>query len=221
MFSGLADCELDRARLTDIDAQILDLERSILALRSQKRLVLERLASYSYPVSTLSNEITVEIFKHFLPIYPRCPTLLGLDSPARICRRWREITLTTPTLWQAISIYPQLAFEHQLDLCNSWLGRSRSYPLELELSEDAIDILHRTEVLSAVTSHRARWELNLSPSRVRAIEGPLPLLRSLNLLLVDDEFATEVSFPEVPVLHTVVLNDIAAASLILSWAQLT
>ncbi|KAJ7719978.1 hypothetical protein B0H14DRAFT_2283183, partial [Mycena olivaceomarginata] len=90
---------------------------------------------YSYPVLMLPNEITVEIFKHFLPVYPRCPTL---DSPTRICRQWRKIALATPTLWQAISIsYPQLAFEHQLDLCNSWLGRSRSHPLELELSEDA------------------------------------------------------------------------------------
>ncbi|KAJ7641164.1 hypothetical protein FB45DRAFT_712335, partial [Roridomyces roridus] len=57
------------------------------------------------PVLTLPNEITSEIFVHFLPPYPVCPPMTGLDSPTsltHICRQWREIALATPKLWRAI-----------------------------------------------------------------------------------------------------------------------
>jgi hypothetical protein len=71
----------DRARLADLDAQILDLERSLSALRSQRQPVYEHLSAYTYPVLTLPNEITTEIFIHFLPNYPSWPPLTGPNSP--------------------------------------------------------------------------------------------------------------------------------------------
>ncbi|KAJ7834594.1 hypothetical protein B0H13DRAFT_1467448, partial [Mycena leptocephala] len=89
-------------RVVDIDAEILDLERSLFALRNEKALLQHRLDSYKYPVLTLPNEIVSEIFIHFLPIYPFCPPLTGILSPnllTQICRRWREIALATPGLW--------------------------------------------------------------------------------------------------------------------------
>ncbi|KAF8134203.1 hypothetical protein K438DRAFT_1883436, partial [Mycena galopus ATCC 62051] len=95
----------DRARVADLDADILRLERSLSALRSQRHLVLERLDSYKYPVLTLPNEITAEIFTHSLLLYPDCPPFAGRDSPTlftQICRQWREIALETPILWRAI-----------------------------------------------------------------------------------------------------------------------
>lgn len=57
MLAGLAE---DRARIADLEAQILDLE-------TQKAVVQERLDAYKYPVSTLPNEIISEIVVHFLP----------------------------------------------------------------------------------------------------------------------------------------------------------
>ncbi|KAJ7882301.1 hypothetical protein B0H13DRAFT_1629544, partial [Mycena leptocephala] len=99
MLSALA---ADRARVADIEARILELERSLAALRLQKTVVQERLDSYKYPVLRLPNEIVSEIFTHFLPIYPLCPPVAGLLSPTvltHICRKWREIALTTPDLW--------------------------------------------------------------------------------------------------------------------------
>jgi hypothetical protein len=97
MLSALA---ADRARITDIEAQILDLEHSlaIAELRLEKTTVQERLDSYKCPVLRLPNEIVSEIFTHFLPVYLLCPPVTGLLSPivlTHICRKWREIALTT------------------------------------------------------------------------------------------------------------------------------
>ncbi|KAJ7356454.1 hypothetical protein DFH08DRAFT_459191 [Mycena albidolilacea] len=217
----------DRARLADLDAQILDLERSLSALRSQRQPVFERLSTYTYPVLTLPNEITTEIFIHFLPNYPSWPPLTGPDSPtllAQICREWRGIALVTPALWRAISLSdPRIPFEHQVHLCNLWLSRSRCSPLSLELCGLTIDPLRTTELVSALVSHRPRWErlvvYDFSLSRLLAMDGPMPLLRTLELYT--DDRHNGVSFLEAPLLRTVVLWDAATETVALPWAQLT
>ncbi|KAJ7799748.1 hypothetical protein B0H14DRAFT_2902270 [Mycena olivaceomarginata] len=108
-----------------------------------------------------------------------------------------------------------------------WLNRSGCYPLSLDFSDNAIDPLHPTELLSAVVVPRcARWErldLQLSLTHLRTIHGPMPLLRSLCLEADEAEYdvATKVDlFQNAPLLRTATLNDIAAARLILPWAQL-
>ncbi|KAJ7859481.1 hypothetical protein B0H14DRAFT_628418 [Mycena olivaceomarginata] len=229
----------DRARLVDLEAQIVLLEHSPLEsrsqnqfslseLHSQKHLVLERLDSYKYPVLTLPNEITIEIFMHFLPTYPLCPPLIGLLSPTfltQICRGWREIALGTAALWRAISLNDhRIPFERQAHLCNLWLSRSRSYPLSVDYNNALIEA-QATEILSTLVPQRARWEhigLRFSISSLPIIEGPMPLLRNLNLYLVNFDLITaKVSSLDAPLLRTVVLNDNAAGHLTLPWAQLT
>jgi hypothetical protein len=98
----------------------------------------------------------------------------------------------------------------------------------LDLDEDAIYPLRRTDLLSALVFHCARWQhLNLrrfSISLLRMIQVSMPLLRSLDLFLtnVDPDFITaKVVFPEAHLLRTVVLNDHAATVLTLPWVQLT
>ncbi|KAJ7772173.1 hypothetical protein B0H16DRAFT_1768717 [Mycena metata] len=59
----------DRARVADLEAQILHLHNSISTLRAERNLAQERLDSYRYPILTLPNEITSEVFMHFLPDY--------------------------------------------------------------------------------------------------------------------------------------------------------
>ncbi|KAJ7859482.1 hypothetical protein B0H14DRAFT_628394 [Mycena olivaceomarginata] len=230
MLSSLA---ADRARVADLDAQILFLERSLEELKSQRQPVLERLDSYKYLVLTLPNEITIEIFMHFIPTYPLCPPMTGLDSPAlltQVCRAWREIALGTAALWRAISIplRAQMLFKHQLRLSSIWLNRSSCSPISLDLNEDAIYPLHGTELLSALMLHCARWQhLNLRRLTVpllRMIQVPMPLLRSLDLSLINfnqDFITAKVVFPEAHLLRTVVLNDHAAEVLTLPWVQLT
>ncbi|KAJ7720010.1 hypothetical protein B0H16DRAFT_1739040 [Mycena metata] len=108
----------DQTRLEEIEAKVLDLQRSIGIPRAEEKLK-KRLNSRYYPVLTLPNELVSEIFLHFLPEYPRCPPLWGRLSPmtlTQICRQWREIAISTPRLWRAISFNPHLDRKNTLTL---------------------------------------------------------------------------------------------------------
>ncbi|KAF7342111.1 F-box domain-containing protein [Mycena venus] len=225
----LASLEADRARVAELEAKILDLERSISELRAEQAIAQERLDSYRYPVLTLPNEIVSEIFTHFLPIYPLCAPLTGMFSPTcltHICRKWRALAISSPILWRAVPLSAvDIPFDRKAHLCNVWLTRSRSCPISIGMEED-IRSLH--EIPSAVVSHRTRWEylkLRCVQSDLLSIEGQLPLLRHLDLSLrglVEETPAVEISaFREAPILRTVILDYLAAARIILPWAQLT
>ncbi|KAF8218091.1 hypothetical protein K438DRAFT_18091 [Mycena galopus ATCC 62051] len=224
MLSGLeADRALDRARIEALDARILDLEHSLSALRAEKALVQERLFSYKYPVLSLANEIVSEIFIRVLP-YPRCPPLFGILSPTsltRICRQWREVALSTPELWRAISLSSYvIPFERRAPVYDLWLKRSRSSPLSLNHGGGVEDPV---QALALIIPHRARWEyakLCISAAHLGQIEGRMPLLRHLDLEVGFG--ATDlVTFGELPLLRSVVLNDVAASRAVLPWSQLT
>ncbi|KAJ7836600.1 hypothetical protein B0H13DRAFT_2106723 [Mycena leptocephala] len=157
--------EADRTRVAALETQILELERSLSALRAEKTLVQERLDSYKYP-----------IFIHFLPLYPDPPPLAGLHSPnilAAICRDWREIALATPALWRAILIFSTKPgdLERQVGASNTWLTRSRSCMLSFEV--DHYEDHPTPDIFAAVSAHNARLEylkLHLWRANFSAIE---------------------------------------------------
>ncbi|KAJ7483427.1 hypothetical protein FB451DRAFT_1439469 [Mycena latifolia] len=104
--SERASLAADRARSANIGAHIAELERSLHSLKQERDILQRRLEAYTYPVLALPNEIVSEIFVHFLPVYPERPPIIGRLSPVtlgEICRKWREIAFSTPTLWRGIS----------------------------------------------------------------------------------------------------------------------
>ncbi|KAJ7874436.1 hypothetical protein B0H13DRAFT_2551564 [Mycena leptocephala] len=224
----LARLEEDRARVADLEAQILKIECSLSALRFEKALAQERLDSYKYSVLTLPNEIISEIFIHFIPVYPLCPPLTGILSPTHlthICRLWRAIALATPALWRSISLSDENVspFDQPVHISDI-LGRSGFYPLSIRMDEyEDGDHPHGSEVLAALLPHCARWEylkLHLVQSRLPTIESRLPLLRCLDLEFDTIPLIVTV-FPEVPLLRTVTLDTFAASGVVLPWKQLT
>ncbi|KAJ7704591.1 hypothetical protein B0H17DRAFT_13815 [Mycena rosella] len=95
------------ARIKEMEAQIQELQYAVGALQQEKDSVQGRLDAYTYPVLTLPNEIMSEIFVHFLPVYPQRSPLIGPHSPSllgQICRKWRDIALSTPALWRAVRL---------------------------------------------------------------------------------------------------------------------
>ncbi|KAJ7660772.1 hypothetical protein DFH06DRAFT_379692 [Mycena polygramma] len=218
----LAHLEADRLRAADLDAQIMDLKRCLAALKTEKVSVRERLDSYRYPVLTLPNELISEIFIRFLPVYPRCPPLIGLLSPTlltQICRQWRELSLGTPALWRALPL-PNTRLKNQP--VHLWLSRSSPCPLAV-----AFDCRHAktSEALVAAVSHRIRWEhieFCLSPSDIRIIDVSMPLLHHLNLQVAAPCMSViKFTLSELPLLRIVTLNNYALDSIVLPWAQLT
>ncbi|KAJ6589376.1 hypothetical protein B0H19DRAFT_1248922 [Mycena capillaripes] len=219
----LASLEADRARVAELEAQILALEPSgapsALHLEIEKALVQERLDSYQYLVLTLPNETISEILIHCLPPY----LLWGLSpkysfSPnllTQICRKWREIAITTPALWTTI------AFSNVRQV-HTWLSRSGCCPLSIRIEEEDHNI---SEVLGVLVPHRARWErldLSIVSSRIPTIQGPMPLLRHLDLSIEEEgAFQSIVIFREAPLLRTVTANYFALGNFMLPWAQLT
>ncbi|KAJ7157703.1 hypothetical protein C8R43DRAFT_1234584 [Mycena crocata] len=195
------------------EAQILDLKRSILSLRRDEELAQRRLDSYAYPVLTLPNEITSEIFLQFLPAYPSCPHTNGFPSPtvlAHICRIWRETALATPSLWRAIS----LIFEdYDSDERNnrrllSSLARSRSLPLSIYMHVAHFD-QPPNKCINTISLHRARWEyldldaIGPEPETVSSLFcDPMPSLRQMTLAF-DENFEVPITLADAPLLRSV------------------
>ncbi|KAJ7128695.1 hypothetical protein C8R44DRAFT_94854 [Mycena epipterygia] len=94
-----------RSRMDAVDSQIAALQASIRAVRLEPKTLKARFDAYIYPVLTLPNEIISEIIfqsldsSERLPSDPSSPLFLG-----HICRKWREIALSTPSLWSTIEI---------------------------------------------------------------------------------------------------------------------
>ncbi|KAG2143781.1 uncharacterized protein EDB93DRAFT_1154734 [Suillus bovinus] len=85
------------------------------------------------PLWRLPTEVLSHIFIHCLPEdkYPspalmRAPILL-----TRICRRWREVAVGTPSLWCRLNVI--CGFRRWQGCLDVWLKRSRGHPLSLAL----------------------------------------------------------------------------------------
>ncbi|KAF7353340.1 F-box domain-containing protein [Mycena sanguinolenta] len=226
MLSALA---ADRARVAALEAQILELENSISALRLEQAQVQSRLDLYKYPVLTLPTEIVSEIFMHVPPPYPSCSWLAGTVSPTsltHICREWRQIALSIPSLWRAINLSNNgTPLGQRAYICDLWLKRSRSCPLSIEFDAHGDnDSATESEVMELIASHRPYLEhlkLVVLFDGLDTIEGrSMPLLHHLDLD-VRTLYDTKISFGKLPLLRSAVLSDYAPLSITLPWAQLT
>ncbi|KAJ7178134.1 hypothetical protein C8R46DRAFT_1346367 [Mycena filopes] len=156
------------------------------------------------PALDLPYDVVAEVFLQVLPTYPTAPPIFGRFSPsvlAQICAKWREVALTTPALWRAISVSSrQLKSQPQRSryLLEISLDRSGSFPLAIRIGDraqswrlgNAGDEPGLTRVLETIVRHSARWEhvalCMLAPlSRLPAVPLPLPLPLLRTLILGD------------------------------------
>ncbi|KAJ6588194.1 hypothetical protein B0H19DRAFT_1098298 [Mycena capillaripes] len=230
----------DRTRIADIETQIrefLGLNHSVKSLEAERNLLQKRLDTYRYPVLTLPTEIVSEIFIHFLPVYPKCPSQLGPLSPymlCQICRTWRNIAVATPELWRAISVSlrkPKRS-QQKLRLLENSLERSGSCLLSIQLRGDRVEEPNLTQFSQTIADHCDRWEhleicvrhpFDVLPdAKLR-----LPKLRSMRfrenfIAPYRPNLATAATFLGAPLLAKFALGGYHGGyGLIFRWSQLT
>ncbi|KAK7018404.1 F-box domain-containing protein [Favolaschia claudopus] len=192
-------------------------------------------------VLSLPPEIVAEIFRNFLPSYPKCPPCTGLSSPStlsQICGLWRQIALTTPHLWRAIKIKleaddSELLMARKLDTLEAWLSRSGACPLSIRLHYTTHDDANPTgqpllsQFIHAIVRHCDRWQyldLLMPHETLHAIKGEMPLLKALEIepSLVPPENEARIElFNDAPRLTDVVLERRFFPKVIhLPWSQL-
>ncbi|KAJ6557220.1 hypothetical protein DFH09DRAFT_540422 [Mycena vulgaris] len=113
------------------------------------------------PWQRLPDEILSEIFAFTLPSFPD-HTKMGLDwidgrrgtlLLCRICRSWRQIALSTPSLWTILSIHLDLSHS-SFEWIPLWLERSRSLPIYLQVIWGGMSSPFRlNSVMSYVVAH--------------------------------------------------------------------
>ncbi|KAJ6518208.1 hypothetical protein C8R47DRAFT_8409 [Mycena vitilis] len=227
-----------RSRSSEIDSEIATLEMSISKLKAERAILGIHLSSYIYPVLTLPNEVISEIFLQSLdpadpPFPPSNSTLTGSASPlylGHICQRWRDIALSTPSLWTVISLTTSVRIPHsRLRLLDIWLTRSRQCPLSVTIADNGWPTLAR-QFVDAIAPHHRRLQvlrLKVGHEDLPKWQSELPLLRVLHIYPMHWSAYTQppdrVSplFLSAPNLNTVAIHSNHRAMFPLPWEQLT
>ncbi|KAJ7494232.1 hypothetical protein B0H11DRAFT_929580 [Mycena galericulata] len=145
-----------RSRLDEITERTTVLESQIALLQKERESVLKDLAAVVYPVLTLPDDITSEIFLKYVDDSVHGPLPL-----ASVCRLWRVVALSTCSLWTHLSsrsiFYPACVALANLLQC--YLPRAGSLPLDLHIKLPPSS-LHEPDsdtILRVLGQHSSRW----------------------------------------------------------------
>ncbi|KAJ6607929.1 hypothetical protein B0H10DRAFT_2069832 [Mycena sp. CBHHK59/15] len=223
-----------RDRYAELNAQIHALER---------RSIRKKLRALIYPVLTLPDEVTSEIFVHCLPPvateqWPSNPS--NSDAPLlllRICSTWKDIALATPRLWTSFQLTDcrssrTLDHEHGRQMLSAWVERTASAPLYISLHHhDPV-----AELSPSLNETRSVPDIFLQiidhlRDRVQsALTGKLPILKRLAIDVRNLGRSTWApvsgttpitAFAKALKLQQVSLIHVPLPLIILPWAQLT
>nr|GAT52617.1 predicted protein [Mycena chlorophos] len=170
----------------------------------------------------LPPELIAEIFEACLPPYPLCPDIhtSSTDSPlhlGHICREWRAIALSTPSLWRAIgmdaTLWGQPLFKH-LHLVKLFLERSGSWPLSVRLRSNPGAGAQRI-LLDTLGPHRQRLQYLVLGGDLfvfSKVVGSLPQLRGAEFVGYSESPLVHLSPLEVPTLSSLSLWGVSLAS---------
>ncbi|KAJ7063616.1 hypothetical protein C8F01DRAFT_85143 [Mycena amicta] len=189
----------------------------------------------STTMSSLPVELVAEIFTHSLPKTYPLPS--STNSPLlvmRVCRLWRDIAVTTPSLW--CNFYTNITNRAGIaPFVKMWLSRSQSLPLTIRIDDSFQGGVTQNQVAfyREICRHAGRWlRLTLNvPFGVLgglSIDQPLEMLEELTMGLegqVDDVDSVNV-FAVAPRLRMVdiTLNSdesVSPSGISLPWSSLT
>ena len=130
----------DLAALDDTLARITSIQTQLLEKRDALQVFSDELDALTSPIRTIPPEILTEIFYYLkgdyrdeLPARARAGSLL----PTHVCQQWRQIALSTPSLWNNIYINGSSVSESirssEVKCIKAWLARSKNCPLSINL----------------------------------------------------------------------------------------
>ena len=199
--------------LIELDALV---ERLTLKRYDLKRKINER----SLIVRKLPPDVMSIIFEFCVPYFPenhiytytKDDTSLPLSLGA-ICRYWREIAWSTPSLWSSLVVcVPRYDSHMATDLAQEWLDRSGHLPLSIHiisLSYTGDAVLALADI---VNQYSARWsELDISLpdysfNRFHAIDNHAPILKFIRFHCQEDSIPLDFQPLTCPRLEKAVLS---------------
>jgi hypothetical protein len=169
------------SNISRLDAKIDELLLRRRCLRIYRHL----LSTLLSPVRFLPPELLGEIFRYCLPQdYDESGARKAVMLPSHVCKRWRDVALSTPALWTNIVLHvTDKTLESQTALVTDWVSRSGNLPLSFTLQgqENVLPIM------AVLFQHCARWQhINLSVSLetlqcLEAANGRLQRLETLGI----------------------------------------
>ncbi|KAJ7626980.1 hypothetical protein FB45DRAFT_920432 [Roridomyces roridus] len=232
-----------RFQLTQIEAQIFKLESELTLLQAERQRIHRKLADVVYPVLELPDEITSEIFVRyvgeapnevFLPYSDDYPP--PIPSPvvlASVCSLWRNVALSTPSLWTYFYHCPSQRpsprpIMHLIDAMEKWLSRTGQLPLHLHIELPEAGTPEREQMLDLISRHSSHWGVLDLASTIPiifppSIEGPLRCLTRFSLRIDEPDNSDLPALPLAPHVHAVHLVGVRYMdwSTAIPWSQLT
>ncbi|KAJ8084891.1 hypothetical protein PM082_003668 [Marasmius tenuissimus] len=188
----------------EIDIETLDIsvqKHEEAALRARERsnrmkLALRSLKNTLSPTFRLPIEVLATVFERCVD----CDTagsIFSQDSMpwvlAKVCRRWRDVVLSTPSLWSTVRLYSRdtrVSQSNQLLMLQLWLERSQLLPLScLAELRECTDITHGIAILDLLLAQSSRWiniDFDFGPHaalyhRMASLDLDMPLLTTLRI----------------------------------------
>ncbi|KZP02469.1 hypothetical protein FIBSPDRAFT_1055858 [Athelia psychrophila] len=169
-------------------------------------------------------------WKHDINHYRRAVML-----PGQVCRRWREVAITTSKMWSFISIWLGPSSECEMELTRTWLKRSAGHNLSLRVVEWQPNIKSNLPVMDTLLGLSHHWcyvDFRLSWTTLHVMGSRKYEMSTLEHLSIEmnppvgDEESLLISpidtFDAAPRLRGLCLHSNAPSSmLVLPWAQLT
>lgn len=240
------------ARLSSLDLQISQLQNMLKHLETERQRIagtVDELRLVSSPCRRLPDDILSEVFlacidnsEDFEMNFEKVDSLDVTHMPwvlARVCSRWRAVTVSFPQLWSSICLKLDRKRGNRnvigsVLLLGVHLQRSTSRNLNVEL-ESAKAVKENNVLLQVLlpTSHRWQYAALIMPQdslkALKPIQGSLQSLRSLYLELEPPPMeASHVGtgalgiFDYAAQLQVVYFNDVnRPLDLSLPWSQLT
>ncbi|KAK7022445.1 hypothetical protein R3P38DRAFT_2960992 [Favolaschia claudopus] len=206
MSAAFATVVLQLREQIDEFSQAIEVQKLVLInLMNARSETQAKLNSFLDPMARLPLEIQSEIFldckeTNVRGLYPdsrRIPLLL-----LHVCHLWRDIALSTPRLWDAITIDLSRCLDnsHYSQLCADWMDRAPPLPLSITLqrmAEDNVDVdklIHRygprVGELTVLSFRSNDDEYSFSNPHMHSLRIPsiFPMLRTLSVTPIERSF---------------------------------